>query len=82
VELIPYQDFGELRIREFFPDDAQFFLDDTGSTECAFGPAATEGLAFTYDCKSSASVRRNGFHDVLGGGRPELPESMNLGGAK
>lgn len=48
MELISYQEFGRLRIRDFFPEDAQLSLDETGATECAIGPAATEGLAFTY----------------------------------
>jgi hypothetical protein len=48
MELISFQDFGELRIRDFFPEGSQLFLDETGSTTCAIGYAATEGLAFTY----------------------------------
>jgi len=48
MELISYQDFSKLKIRDFFPVGTQLFLDETGSTECAIGPAATEGLTFTY----------------------------------
>lgn len=48
MELIPYQQFGKLRISHFYPKGTQLFLDESDSTECAIGRAATEGLAFTY----------------------------------
>ncbi len=48
MELIPYQQFGRLRIRPFFPESTRLFLDEDASTECAIGLAVTEGLAFTY----------------------------------
>jgi hypothetical protein len=48
MELISYDEFGKLRLRDFFPAGTRIFLDEWGSTECAIGPAATEGMAFTY----------------------------------
>lgn len=48
MELISFQEFGKLRIRDFFPEGSQLFLDESASTECAIGRSATEGFAFTY----------------------------------
>ena len=48
MELLSYEQFGKLRIRDFFPKNVEFFLDEVGSTECAIGPACSEGFAFTY----------------------------------
>jgi len=48
MELVSFQDFSKLSIRDYFPEGVRLFLDESGSTECAIGPAATEGLAFTY----------------------------------
>jgi len=48
MELITFEEFSKLRIREFFPEGTRMFLHEEGFTECAIGPAATEGFAFTY----------------------------------
>ena len=48
MELLTYQEFGKLKIRHFFPEGTHLFFDPAGSTECAIGRAASEGLAGTY----------------------------------
>lgn len=74
MELISFQDFSKLRIRDFFPEGTHLFLDETGSTECAIGPAATEGLAFTYFAWRSDESRMTA--DVALDFREECPPEI------
>ena len=47
MDLIPYDEFSKLRIKDFYPKGTEMSYEDTGF-ECVLGLAGQEGFPFTY----------------------------------
>jgi hypothetical protein len=74
MEPISYDEFGKLRIKDYFPRGTRLFFDDSASTECAIGLACTEGMAFTYFAWRPEEPRK--IAEVALDFREECPSSV------